>query len=158
MDDGQVTRLLDAVVSRDLAALSKLGGLPPELPAARTIEALGGDPEACVRFFLGDPPQEAFWSPTFPAGFDRVKVWFRAEVVVKLEGEWPVLDPSADRVLGVPDHSFEDRHEDLWAAHGIALARDEPGGSFTSLSVFAPTTPAEYGLSLAPFDEEREWE
>ncbi len=157
-DDGRVPELLAAVATRDLAALATFGGLPPGLPAARVVEALGGDPEAQVRFFLGDPPHETFWSPAFPAGFDRVKVWFRAGAVVKLEGERPVLDPAADRVLGAPDHRFEDRHEDLWATRGIALVRDEPGGTFTSLSVFAPTTPEEYGLSLAPFHERREWE
>lgn len=157
-DDTQVTEVLDAVVARDLAALAKLGGLPRDLPVARVVGALGGDPEAYVRYFLGDPVQEAFWSPTSPAGFDRLKVWFRGGTVVKLEGEWPELDPAADRVLGTPDGRFEDRNEDVWASLGIALTRDEPDGRFTALSVFTPTTPEEYGLSLVAHEEYREWD
>ncbi|GAA4707387.1 hypothetical protein [Nocardioides conyzicola] len=157
-DDDRATELLDAVVARDLATVARLGGLPPALPAEWVVTRLGGDPEAYVRFFLGDPVQEAFWSPTSPAGFDRLKVWFRDDAVVKLEGEWPELDPAADSVLGPPERRFEDRHEDVWASVGVALTRQEPGGRFTALSVFAPTTPDEYGRDLAAHEEYREWD
>lgn len=157
-DDDRTTAVLDAVVHRDLAALARLGGLPPGLPFAEVVEALGGDPESYVRHFLGDPVQEAFWSPTSPEGFDGLKVWFRDDVVVKLEGEWPEMGPAADRVLGAPDHRFDDRHEDLWASIGVALTREEPGGRFTTLAVVAPTTPEEYAASLAAYEDYREWD
>jgi len=150
--------VLDAFAARDLSALAANGGLPAELPVSAVVEHLRGDRDAYVRFFLGEPPQEAFWTPAPVAGFATVKIWFRNETVVKLHGEWPQLDVTAAAVLGAPDDRLDEQQEDLWSGHGIALATDEPGDVVASLSLFAPTTPTTYRQTLASVIEYREWE
>jgi hypothetical protein len=156
--DLDLDRVLDAFVARDLIALAASSGLPAELPLSTVVEHLHGDRDAYVRFFLGDPPREAFWTPAPVAGFAAVKIWFRDETVVKLHGEWPQLDVTAAAVLGTPDDRLDEQQEDVWAGRGIALATDEPGEIVRSLSLFAPTTPATYGQTLASVIEYREWE
>lgn len=156
--DDRVGELLRAFEVRDLVALAAAPGLPEDVPVGAILERWGADRDAYVRHFLGDPPREAFWSPASVAGFDTVKVWFRAGTVVKIEGEWPDMDPVAPAGLGDPDDPLPDQEEELWAARGIALARGETGGKITSLAIFTPTTSTAFRETLAAFVDYREWE
>jgi hypothetical protein len=134
------------------------------MPLGKVAAALGADPETYVRWFLGDPPREAFWCPATIDGYDRVKIWFRGDVVLKLEGEWPELSPGAAEALGPPDTRLDyrldtmvvPRGEHVWASLGIALKLDSGGNLATGLSGFPPTTVTEYGETLREADDYRE--
>ena len=54
---------LSAFVARNLDELAALGGLPEGLALDRVAAELGADPDRTARWFLGDPPEEAFWCP-----------------------------------------------------------------------------------------------
>ena len=61
-------------VTQDLGELNALGGLPSDLPLVDVAAVIGADPEAYVRWFLGDPPKETFWCPASAVeGFDQIK-------------------------------------------------------------------------------------
>lgn len=138
-----------AFAARDLARLAALAGLPPSTSPAAVAAALGGDPEQFGRHFLGHPPQEAFWSPATVDGFDGpVKIWFRADRVVKIEGEWPDLTPDAVAVLGPPGAELDYRRdvamipggEKVWPAYGVAVKLNRSGSQVLTLSIFPATT------------------
>ena len=144
------TPALRAFVARDLAELATVGGLPPGLAVDDVAAELGADPAAFGRFFLGDPAQETFWCPVLGVeGFDNtIKIWFRDNKVVKLDGEWPELAPGAAAVLGEPelelDHRLDvtvvERGEKVWPSKGIALRMNRSGSLVVSISMFPPTT------------------
>jgi hypothetical protein len=160
----ELARALSAYTKRDLSEWVSLGALPEGMPLAEVAAALGADPETYVRWFLGDPPREAFWCPATIDGYDRVKIWFREGVVLKLEGEWPELSPGAGEALGPPemqlDYSLDTmvvpRGEHVWASLGVALKLDPEGNLAAGLTGFSPTTLTAYGEALRDADEYRE--
>ena len=157
---------LGAFVARNLGDLAALGGLPEGQALDRVAAELGADPGRMARWFLGDPPEEAFWCPAVGIdGFDdTIKVWFRDGVVVKLTGEWPELAPADAEPLGPPDLRLDHRtdaptvdgDEQVWADLGIALTFNRLGSTIVGLSAFVPTTPEEYRVRLADVREYRE--
>jgi hypothetical protein len=161
-----VNPALRAFLARDLAALASLGGLPPGLPLGDVAAVLGADPGAYGRWFLGDPARETFWCPAtgVDAFDDTVKIWFRDGTVVKLEGEWPELDPDSAAALGPPELQL-DHHmdvllvkdgEQVWPGKGIALKLNRSGTRVVGLSTFPPTTADGYREALKDVDEYRE--
>lgn len=154
-----MTAGIDAVrafVARDLAALAAHRGLAGGTVLSAVAEELGADPARCGRHFLGRPPRETFWCPATVAGFDGpVKIWFRDDRVVKIEGEWPDLAPDAAATLGPPDAELDYRRdvatvtggEKVWADKGVAIKMNQSGRQVIALAVFAPTT-------LDGFDED----
>jgi hypothetical protein len=160
-----LSEVLSAYSRRDFGKLRSLGGLPEGLAPAEVAAALGADPEAYVRWFLGDPPEEAFWCPATVDGYDgAVKIWFRDGVVVKLEGEWPELSPAEAEVLGPPEMRLDYQldvmvvpgGEQVWASLGLALKLNSEGSLAVGLSAFPPTTPSGYREALQTFHEYRE--
>ncbi len=157
--------VLSAYASRDLGKLASLRGLPEALRLAEVATALGADPDVYVRWFLGDPPQEAFWCHASVDGYDgQVKIWFRDGAVVKLEGEWPDLLPESADVLGPPEMSLDYQldvmvvpgGERVWASLGVALKLNSEGSLAVGLSAFPLTTPDGYRETLQTFYEYRE--
>jgi hypothetical protein len=157
---GDLAETLAAFGELDLDRLLRTRGLPDRAPLAQVAEALGSDPDSYARYFLGDPPQEAFWcTAQLPHFQEAVQLWFRDDTVLKLEGAWPELPAErlpatrpATRVL--PDGS----QEHLWPDHGLAVTTNSSGEVVTSLSVFTPMSEADYLRVLAPFRESRECE
>ena len=157
---------LQAYLARDLAALASIGGLPDALSLPDVAAAIGADPEAYGRSFLGDPPRETFWCPAVGVkGFDdTVKIWFRDGIVVKLDGEWPEMAPDAAAALGPPElllsHRMDvlvvDGGEQVWPSKGIALKVNRAGTLAVRLSAFPPTTADGYRQSLRDVDDYRE--
>lgn len=157
---------LSAFLGRDLAELASAGALPSGLPLGEVATALDADPEAVGRWFLGDPARETFWCPAVKVdGFDdTIKIWFRDGTVVKLEGEWPELDPEQADRLGPPDlhldHQIDVKvvkgGEHVWATKGIAIKLNPSGKLVVGLSTFPPTTADGYRATLRNVDEYRE--
>jgi|SRR6478609_8583375 len=158
---------LRAFLARDVGALAAAGGLPHGLPLDEVASALGADPTAFGRFFLGEPARETFWCPAVGvSGFDdTIKIWFRDGIVVKLEGEWPELAPAtAADALGPADLLLDHRTatqmvpggQHVWPSKGIALTVNRAGTLIVALSTFPPTTPDGYQESVKPVDEFRE--
>jgi len=161
---GSTADVLRAFADRDLAALVASGGLPAGVPVGEVASTWGADPGVFLRHFLGDPPRETFWSPAVVEGFRRVKMWFRDGVVVKLEGEWPTLDPAVADTLGEPSLELDHRidvatvpgGELVWPGRGLALKLNRSRSLVVALSFFAATTPDEYRRTLRNFDDYRE--
>lgn len=160
----ELAQVLSAYTRRDLSEWVALGGLPQGMSLEQVAAALGADPETYVRWFLGDPPREAFWCPATVHGYDRVKIWFREGIVLKLEGEWPELAPGAAAALGPPDTRLDYRldtmvvpgGEQVWPTRGIALKLDSEGNLGVGLTGFSPTTLTEYRETLRDDDDYRE--
>ncbi len=156
--------VLRAYVDRNLPQLMSLGGLPQSPPLPEVAAALGADTGVFVRWFLGDPPIETFWCPAMADGFDRVKIWFRGDTVVKLEGEYPEMEPAAVDPIGAPelqvdqpsDIANDPGGERVWAGRGVAVKLSASGAVVLALTVFAPTTPADYRRSIQDDAEYRE--
>jgi hypothetical protein len=157
---------LRAFLDRDLAELAAIGALPAGLPLGEVAAALGADPDAFGRWFLGDPAREAFWCPAIDIdGFDdTIKIWFRDGIVLKLEGEWPELDPDRAGVLGAPelrlDHQLDvlvvQGGEQVWPSKGISLKLNDSQSLVVGLSTFPPTTADGYRETLRNVEEYRE--
>jgi hypothetical protein len=160
----ELAQVLSAYTRRDLSLWVSLGGLPEGTSLEQVAAALGADPEIYVRWFLGDPPREAFWCPATVHGYDRVKIWFREGIVLKLEGEAPDLSPSAAEVLGPPEARLDYRldtmvvpgGENVWPTRGVALKLDPEGSRTVGLTGFSPTTLTEYRGVLKGDDDYRE--
>jgi hypothetical protein len=156
--------VLRAYADRNVPQLVSLGGLPQSPPLSRITAALGADPGVFVRWFLGDPPIETFWCPAMVDGFSRVKIWFRADTVVKLEGEYPEIEPAAADPIGAPELQLDypldiaaaPGGERVWASRGLAMKLSMSGTVVVALTVFAPTTPAGYRRSIRDDAEYRE--
>jgi hypothetical protein len=144
--------VLRAYVDRDLEQLALLQGMPESPSFPDVAAALGADPTVFVRWFLGDPPTETFWCPAMVDGFSRVKIWFRGDIVVKVEGEYPVLRPDATDVLGTPDLQLDYRldvvltpgGDRVWPSRGLAVKFNAAGTLVVAMTVFPPTTAAGY--------------
>jgi len=157
---------LRAFLDRDLAELAAAGALPAGLPLSEVAGALGADPDACGRWFLGEPARETFWCPAMGVeGFDdTIRIWFRDGIVVRLDGEWPELDPAAIAVLGAPELQLDHQQdvllvvggEHVWPSKGIAIKVNDSGRLIVGLSTFSPTTADGYRESLKGVDEYRE--
>jgi hypothetical protein len=160
------TQALTAYTGRDLEQLAALGGLPGALPLNQAAAVLGADPDRCRRWFLGDPPQEAFWCAAAVEGYDgQVKIWFRDGQVVKLAGERPQLAPDAVAVLGPPELRLDYRAgvrviaggEHIWPSHGLAVRMNATGDRPLQLTVFVPTTEADYRETVQDYQQYREF-
>jgi hypothetical protein len=157
---------LRAFLARDLGAVTAAGGLPEGLSLEQVAATLGADPGRTVRWFLGSPPEEAFWCPAVGVdGFDdTVKIWFRRGIVVKLTGEWPDLATATLAPLGPPDLELDHRMDTLvvesgekvWADRGLGVTLNRSGTMVVELSTFTATTAEEYRRQLAGVSEYRE--
>lgn len=160
----ELAQVVSAYTRRDLSEWVSLGGLPEGTSLEEAAAALDTDPEIYVRWFLGDPPREAFWCPATVPGYDRVKIWFREGTVLKLEGEWPELSPSAAEALGPPETLLDYRldtmvvpgGEKAWPTRGVALKLDPEGSLAIGLTGFSPMTLTEYREALKDADDYRE--
>jgi len=159
---------LDAVrafAARDLAALAASGGLDPDTSLDVVAAEWGADPQRCGRHFLGHPPAEAFWCPASLAGFDgTVRIWFRGDRVVKIEGQFPDLAPDDLHVLGPPEAELDYRRdvsvvaggERLWASRGIAAKLNRSARQVVALSIFSATTVDGFTAGVRGTDDYRE--
>lgn len=150
---------------RDVIALSARRGLAAGATLSEVAEELGADPARYGRHFLGHPPRETFWCPASVDGFDGpVKIWFRDDLVVKIEGEWPDLTPEAVAALGRPDAELDFRRdvaivpegEKVWAARGLAIKLNRSGRQVIALSVFPATTVEGFLADVRGADDYRE--
>lgn len=153
---------LRAFAHRDLAHFE---GLPEGTTLEAAAAALGANPAVFGRWFLGDDQHEAFYCPADVEGYEGgVRIWFHDGVVLKIQGEWPRIDPGALAGLGDPDDRFDYRLDTLvvaggewvFAGRGLAVRITSTGDRVVTLSAFAPTTPARYRSALRPADDYRE--
>ena len=154
-----------AFAARDLTTLVEGRGLAAGSALVDVAAELNADPARYGRHFLGHPPKETFWCPASVDGYGGpVKIWFRDDLVVKIEGEYPDLTPEAVLRLGQPDAELDYRRdvvtvpggEKVWAARGMAIKLNRSGRQVIALSIFPTTTVDGFEAGVRGADDYRE--
>jgi hypothetical protein len=154
-----------ALTAFERRSLIGFSGLPPETSVSQAAAALGADPETFGRWFLGDHSDEAFYCPTEVEGYKGpVKIWFRGDRVLKVQGDWPTLATGIVKELGEPDDRVDYQlgshvvagGERVYANRGLAVRLNRTEDLVTGVAIFPATTPGDYRERLREPLEYRE--